>query len=161
MTRLSKNFWLYEFTRSQDASRYDIDNTPTAAAVENLSALVSNVLQPLRDMVNRPININSGYRSPALNKQIKGSPSSQHMKGQAADIECFGISTNILAKIIFDQFQFDQLILEFYNPETGGPNSGWVHVSFKLSGVNRNNALRSYRTKTKRKVKYEKLIFGD
>ncbi len=137
--RLSKDFWLYEFTRSQTASRHGIDNTPPLAAIVEIRALVDNVLQPLRDFISRPININSGYRSEALNAAVRGSANSQHMKGQAADIECFGYSNVALFQSIRQNLYFDQLLLEFHRPEDG-PNSGWVHVSFKSDGNNRGDA---------------------
>ena len=155
--KLSSNFWLYEFTRSQKATRFGIDNQPDVKALEELRALVANVLQPLREMVKRPINISSGYRSPELNEMIGGSKKSQHMKGQAADIECFGLSNAALAKMIFDHFQYDQLILEFHVPEEG-PNSGWIHVSHRRSGDNRQKALRATRNGDGKTV-YEQITF--
>ena len=122
--------------------------------IENIQALVANVLQPLRDMVGRPINISSGYRSLELNHAIGGSENSQHIRGEAADIECFGVSNYALARMIIDHFSVDQLILEFHNPEEG-PNSGWVHVSSKRNGDDREEALRSFRTEDG--VRYERL----
>jgi len=153
--RLSRNFWLYEFTRSQTALRNGIDNTPSPEAVEELRTLVLNILQPLREMVGRPININSGFRSDALNTTINGSKNSQHRLGQAADIECFGLSNAALARMVFDHFQYDQLILEFHNP-VHGPNSGWVHVSHKKDGGNRQSSLRALRN-TQGSTKYHSL----
>lgn len=155
--KLSANFWLYEFTRSQQATRYSIDNQPDAEALEELRALVANILQPLRDMVNLPINVSSGYRSPELNEIVKGAKKSQHMKGQAADIECFGMSNPALAKIIFDHFRYDQLILEFHYPERG-PDSGWIHVSHKRNGDNRQKTIRAYKNDDGKTI-YEPVTF--
>ena len=126
--KLSKNFSLSELTKSQSATRLGIDNIPTMAVIDNLQQLVDNVLQPLRDSLDRPIIISSGYRSPDLNKAIGGSPTSDHTKGQAADIEVFGISNKDLAEHIRDNFKFTQLILEF--PSRNDPSAGWVHVSY-------------------------------
>lgn len=137
--KLSENFSLSEFLKSQTASRRGIDNTPTDEHLADMKILVDNVLQPLREELGKPLIITSGYRSPALNKAIGGSTTSQHSKGQAADIECIGMSNRQLAMYIRDNFEFDQLILEFYNPDEG-ENSGWVHVSF-VYGENRKEVM--------------------
>lgn len=137
--KLSENFKLSEFTKSQTASRRGINNTPNDEHLRNIKTLVDNVLQPLRDDLGKPLIITSGYRSPALNKAIGGSEDSQHSNGEAVDIECIGMSNRELAKYIRDNFTFDQLILEFYNPDEG-ENSGWVHVSY-VSSDNRKEVL--------------------
>jgi hypothetical protein len=127
--KLSKNFSLEELTKSEAGIRKNIKNVPTAEHLNNLQLLAEKVLQPIRDRWGLPVIINSGYRSPALNKLIGGSPNSQHCKGQAADIEILGIDNKELATWIGLNIKFDQLILEFYN-FYGDPNSGWVHVSY-------------------------------
>jgi hypothetical protein len=137
--KLSDNFRLSEFLKSQTASRRGIDNSPTDEHIKNMKILVDNVLQPLREDLGKPLVITSGYRSKALNDAIGGSTSSQHSKGQAADIECLGMSNRDLAIFIRDNYDFDQLILEFYNPDEG-ENSGWVHVSFS-EGNNRKEVM--------------------
>ena len=137
--RLSTNFTLEEFTRSQTAIRQNIDNTPTEEHTENLKLLCEMVLQPVRDHFG-PIAINSGYRGVVLNKTIGGSFKSQHCQGQAADIECPGTGNRHVADWISDNCTFDQLILEFHTP--GIPDSGWVHVSFNR-GSNRMQRLRA------------------
>jgi len=124
---LSENFMLKEFTKSTTAQRNDIDNTPQDEHLDNAVALFANVVQKVRNHFGRTI-INSGYRSPELNKKVGGSSKSQHCKGQAADIECPGYSNYEVAKWIEDSLEYDQLILEFYTP--GIPDSGWVHVSY-------------------------------
>ena len=139
---LSKNFKLEEFIKSNVAERNNLDNTPNIEAIENLKQLVVNILQPLRDLIG-PIKINSGYRGTALNKFVGGSINSQHCKGEAADIEAPHMSTLKLAKLIKNKFKFDQLILEFYNPDDG-PYSGWVHVSH-TSTNNRGSILTAYK----------------
>lgn len=138
--KLSKNFKLSEITKSQTASRKKIDNSPSPEHLENIKALVKEFLQPLRDQLGLPIIISSGYRSFALNRAIGGATDSQHSKGEAVDIECIGMSNVELANYIKDNCDFDQLILEFYNPDEG-ENSGWVHVSFKSDGSNRKEVL--------------------
>ena len=126
--KLSKNFSLSELTKSQSASRLSIDNTPSMTVIDSLQQLVDNVLQPLRDALGKPITITSGYRSPDLNKAIGGSPTSDHCRGQAADIEVAGMSNKDLAEFIRDNYKFTQLILEF--PSRNDPSAGWVHVSY-------------------------------
>jgi len=125
--KLSKNFSLQELVKSNTATRRNINNTPTQEVITNLQVLVDNVLQPLRDRVGT-IVISSGYRSPELNATIGGSSTSDHSLGMAADIETVGLDNKVLAQTIRDNFQFTQLILEFY--EDGVPDSGWVHVSY-------------------------------
>lgn len=124
----SKNFTLSELIRSDIALRNNINNTPTAGALNNLRDLVINVLQPIRDHYKQPLKISSGYRSESLNTAIGGSKTSDHMQGFAADIEVPGISNYDLANWIQANLKFTQVILEFYT--LGQPNSGWVHVSY-------------------------------
>ena len=137
MVRLSENFTLSEYTKSQTAERKGIDNTPGEVHLERAKALFENVVQPVRDNFGVTI-INSGYRGPDLNYAIGGSNTSQHCKGEAVDIECPGTPNYDVAKWIEDNLDFDQLILEFYKP--GIPDSGWVHVSYKEEG-NRKSVL--------------------
>lgn len=139
--KLSKNFSLGEFTKSQTAIRRGIKNEPTDEHLMNLLFLVGNVLQPVRDECG-PVNINSGYRSSELNEAIGGSATSQHCAGMAADIEVAGVSNYDLAKYIADSdMDFDQLILEY--PSADDPRAGWVHVSYTQS--NRQQVLTAVR----------------
>jgi hypothetical protein len=85
-------------------------------------------LQPIRDHYKKGIKVNSGFRHPNVNAAVGGSRTSDHCKGQAADIEIPGVANADLAEYIKDNFKFTQLILEFYTP--GVPDSGWVHVSY-------------------------------
>jgi len=137
--KLSKNFRLYEFLKSQTATRLGIDNTPDIGVIIKLTALSNMVLQPIRDHYGRSVRINSGFRSYKLNEAIGGSAKSQHCKGEAADIEIDGLSNFELAQWIIDNLEFDQLILEGYDGSS--PNSGWVHVSFKNDGTNRRKVM--------------------
>lgn len=125
--KLSYNFTLAELTKSEVAIRRAIDNTPTLAIIDNLQALVDNILQPIRNALG-PIVVTSGYRSPAVNVAVGGSPTSDHCLGMAADIEIVGLDNKVLAQYVQNNFKFTQLILEFY--QDGIPNSGWVHVSY-------------------------------
>lgn len=140
--KLSKNFTLAEFTKSQTAERKGIDNTPEGEHLEAAKELFENVVQPVRDVFG-PTVINSGYRSPELNEAVGGSSRSQHCKGEAADIEVPGTPNVEVAEWVRDNLDFDQLILEFYTP--GIPDSGWVHVSYKADGSNRKECLTASR----------------
>ena len=126
--KLSKNFALSEFVKSQAGDRLGIDNTPSQVVINNLKLLVSNVLQPVRDHYGKTVVVSSGYRSPALNKAVGGAKTSDHMTGCAADIEIPGVANYDLAVYISNNLSFTQVILEFYTP--GIPDSGWVHVSY-------------------------------
>lgn len=143
MTRLSPNFVLSEFTSSQTAARLRLDNTPPAPVIANLRMLCNAVLEPIRSHYDRPVIISSGYRSPAVNRAVGGSSSSQHCMGQAADIEIPGVSNVELANWIWRNLNYDQLILEFYTP--GEASSGWVHVSYRMPW--RNQELTARRVK--------------
>ena len=137
MVRLSTNFTLTEYTKSQTAIRQGLDNTPTDEHLSKAKQLFEYVVQPVRNNFGVTV-INSGYRGPALNQAVGGSSKSQHCKGEAVDIECPGVANYDVAKWIHDNLDFDQLILECYTP--GIPDSGWVHVSYKQEG-NRKSVL--------------------
>jgi hypothetical protein len=140
--QLSKNFTMAEFIKSDTANRLGIDNTPQGEHLENAKELFENVVQKVRDHFG-PTVLNSGYRCPELNEAVRGSKTSQHCHGEAADIEVPGVANGELAQWIVDNLDFDQVILEFYTP--GEPSSGWVHVSYKADGTNRNKALTASR----------------
>lgn len=129
-----KYFTVAEFVRSETADRLAIDNRLPKELLPNVQALINNVLDPLREAYGKPITINSGYRSPALNKAVKGSATSDHMKGCAADISGGSPKEN---KRLFYLIQelglpFKQLIDE--------KNFAWVHVSYQ-EGANRRQIL--------------------
>ena len=130
--KLSENFSLEELIRSSTARRIGLDNIPNDEHLKNLQVVVDEIAQPLRDHFGKPVRINSGYRSPALNDAIGGSKKSQHSKGEALDLEIDGVSNLEVADWITDNCDYDQVILEFYNPSEG-PNSGWVHASCKAN----------------------------
>ena len=131
--KLSANFTLSEMVKSETAVRKGLDNTPGATEIANLKLLAENVLQPIRDNYKRGVKVNSGFRHPEVNAAVGGSKTSDHCKGQAADIEIPGIANAELAEWISKNLEFTQLILEFYTP--GVPDSGWVHVSYDKSNL--------------------------
>lgn len=116
--KLSKNFSLDELTVTSTG----LANVPNAAEMASLKALALHVLQPLRSALGRPVLVNSGFRSEAVNRAVGGTASSQHRLGQAADIRVAGMSSADLAReIVRLGLPFDQLIEEF---------GRWVHVSY-------------------------------
>ena len=125
---LSHNFTLQELIKSHEAVRKGLDNAPSQEVISNLQELSNMVLQPVRDYFGKSVTVNSGYRSPEVNAAVGGSKTSDHCKGQAADIEIAGIPNAELAEWIRDNLAFTQVILEFYTQ--GIPDSGWVHVSY-------------------------------
>ena len=125
---LTKNFTLHEMTKSETALRYGMANEPSQKEIGNLQVLCEEVLQKVRDYYGMGVKVNSGYRHPLVNSKVGGSPTSDHCKGFAADIEIPGVANAEVAQWIKDNLQFRQLILEFYTP--GVPDSGWVHVSY-------------------------------
>lgn len=120
MTYITKNFTLEELTKTGCKA----NNVPTFEAIINLTKLCVYILQPLRDAYKMPIRVNSGYRSPVVNRIVGGVSSSQHLKGMAADISAGTIAGNKrLIELIQDlHLPFDQLIDEH--------GFQWVHVSY-------------------------------
>lgn len=122
-----KHFTLKELTRSATAAKLGIDNTPDPTAVRNLTLLVDNILDPLREKFGEPIYVNCGFRCDALNEAVGGALGSQHKYGEAADITAKDQSKNArLFQIIRDELPFDQLIWEKGNDKF----PAWVHVSY-------------------------------
>lgn len=132
-----KYFTISELTYSTKAKELHIDNTPFSyEVVDNLTNLIENLLDPIREAWNAPLIITSGYRSDALNKAVGGSKTSAHRYGLAVDVVPKDMAD-------FDKFvafvkdylkdkEYDQLILE----QKGG--SRWLHIGYKnLEGKQR------------------------
>lgn len=125
--QLSPHFTLEELCFSQAALRKGIDNTPSAPDIDNLRHLCITVLEPLRDLLEVPLHVDSGYRSPILNNLVGGAATSAHMEGRAADIVPIGI--NLMAaflKIRASTIAFDRLIIEC---------NAWLHVQIPDTGA--------------------------
>ncbi len=119
--QLSENFLLSEFLQSGVAARNDIKMEPSDEIIANLKQLCEAILQPLRDKIDTPIRITSGFRPPALNAMIGGSKTSSHMRGMAADIVVPGMTAMAVAEALEDMdLIYDQQILEYFL---------WTHVS--------------------------------
>jgi zinc D-Ala-D-Ala carboxypeptidase len=120
---LSKHFTYTEFIRSETAVRRGIENIPDAECITNAVVLCNRVLEPIRDLVGKPIRISSGYRCPELNTLIGGSETSQHMRGEAVDFEVEGVNApDVFWAILDSDIPYDQLIGEF---------GEWIHVSYR------------------------------
>lgn len=123
-----KYFDIEELSKSSTAEKLGLDNTPTLEAEQNLTRLVENILDPLREVYGKPIRVSSGYRSEKVNRSVNGATSSQHRKGEAADITVGNKIENqrLYALIKKLNLPYDQLINEY--------DFSWVHVSHKESG---------------------------
>lgn len=126
---MSKYFSLWEMTRSDTADKMHIANVPSHDVLPRLHYLMEHCLDPIREAWGKPIGVNSGFRCYALNVAVGGSTTSQHLKGEAADITTGSVEGN---KRLFDLIQeigvdFDQLIDE--------SNYKWLHISCRYNGV--------------------------
>ena len=129
-----KHFTISELLKSDTALKNKLWNGAPKEAEENLRALVDEVLDPLREAYGRPIRVNSGYRCPRLNTLVGGTPNSQHMRGEAADIQpVVGNEADLpeLARILIENGKFDQLIIY----------PTFIHVSYRKLGWNRKQVL--------------------
>jgi hypothetical protein len=134
--KLSEHFTLEELCLSQFAVRNNLDNNPSFDVIQNLTALCEHTLEPLRQLLEVPIHVDSGYRSSEVNKGIGGATDSQHILGQAADIIVPTMPVEELFQFIAKNVPFDQLIQE----------GTWVHVSYRTKA--RGQALRAIRDET-------------
>ena len=143
MGTISKDFSYREFEASPTAKSRGICNVIASFAVRDaVKELVETVLQPLRDRVGHPLRINSGYRCPELNRAVGGVATSQHVKGEAADIAA--ADPYLLAKVVRDTpdiwREVDQMILY---PD-------FVHISHRRGGPQRRQLLYNRRYKGQR-----------
>ena len=133
--KISKHVSYKEGVRSRTADRRGLDNTPNESQLKCMKEIAEAVFEPLREWVGGPIKINSFFRGEPVNTAIGGSKYSQHMKGQAMDIDdTFGHKTNAeMYHYIKDNLDFDQLIWEFGDDK----NPNWIHVSYVTHRENR------------------------
>ena len=118
--QLTKHFTLLEFTRSQQALRLGIANTPNALQEANLYR-VALLLEQVRTALDMPLHVDSGYRCPSLNAMVGGAPTSAHLEGRAADVIPVGLDL----RVAFGDLQragltLDQCILEC---------DAWLHIA--------------------------------
>lgn len=135
---ISEHITLEEATQSQTAIRLGIENIPNEEQISAMKAVAEHCFEPMRTFWGKPLKVDSFFRCPELNKAVKGSLTSQHMKGEAIDIFT-GSKENNLKLLEWAKLHlvYDQLIYE-YGDETG---PAWVHISF-TKGHNRNEYLR-------------------
>ena len=147
--KISKHISYEEATYSSTANRLGINNTPGHEHVKNMKLVAEAIFEPLRAHFAVPIGVTSFYRCEALNRALKGSLRSSHMKGEAIDIDADvygGLSNKDIFEYIKDNLEFDQLIWEFGNDD----NPNWVHVSYNADN-NRGNILKAFKKNGKTK----------
>ena len=135
MEKISKHISWHEGTYSRTGERRDLDNTPNEEQLKCMKEVAKNLFEPLREWVGGPIKINSFFRGEPVNTAIGGSTKSQHMKGQAIDIDdTFKHKTNAeMYYYIKDNLDFDQMIWEFGTDK----NPNWLHISWVSHRPNR------------------------
>ena len=140
---ISKHISDKEGVYSTTATRLGIDNVPNDEQLNNMETIAEKVFEPLREWIGGPVKVNSFFRGLKLNTAIGGSSKSQHMKGQAIDIDdTFGLATNAeMYHWIKENLDFDQLIWEFGDDD----NPNWLHVSYVSPEDNRNRCLKAYK----------------
>ena len=128
MNQISKHISLNEAIESPTALRMGIKNVPNELELESMKYVAENLFEHIRKWYKKPIKINSFFRCAALNKAVKGSASSQHVKGEAIDISAGNKIENkkIFDYIVSSGLDFDQCINEY--------DFTWVHISLKKSG---------------------------
>lgn len=118
--KLSPNFSLEELTVSEIAERKGYDNTPSATELANLMRL-AGLLEQVRAVINKPIIVNSAFRSKLVNDAVGSKDTSQHRIGCAADIKVHGMTPrSIVEACIKADIPYDQIIEEY---------GSWVHIS--------------------------------
>jgi hypothetical protein len=138
---ISKHITYAEAIKSQQAIRMRLSNEPTPEHLDNMKYLAENIFEPLRKHFKKPIAVTSFYRSELVNRAIGGSLASQHLQGEAMDIDAqvFGGLTNAeVFEWIKANCTFDQLIKE--NGTINEPD--WIHVSLTRRRANRMQCLR-------------------
>lgn len=137
--KISDNFNLEEFINSPTAEKYNIDNTPSEQVKNNIITLVRNILQSIRNEWEKPITVTSGYRCQALNNKVKGSKTSQHLTGDAADITTGNPQDNKkLFHFIVDMAQQKKVVYGQLIDEYGYK---WLHISNPITGRKPNQDL--------------------
>ena len=124
--KLSEHFTLEEMCVSQVAARRGLDNTPGPVEVENLKRTAA-AMEQVRAVLSKPIQVDSGYRSPLVNASVGGVSTSAHCKGLACDFICpeFGTTYDVALAVMESEIEYDQLILEY----------GWVHIGLAQEGL--------------------------
>ena len=126
-------FSISELITSSTAARYNINNMPDIRALDSMLELIYYVLQPLREIIKKPMKITSGFRNSEVNRLVGGARNSQHLTGQAADFVIDGMTPAAVIEIVKKSgIEFDQVINEY---------NKWTHISFN-KGKNRKQVLK-------------------
>tara|TARA_R110000764_G_C10966842_1_gene378807 strand:+ start:134 stop:592 length:459 start_codon:yes stop_codon:yes gene_type:complete len=150
MKNISKNISYKESTRSRTAVKKGIDNTPSMIKLKAMRLVAEKVFQPVREWYGKPISINSFFRCVELNTVIGGVIYSQHVNGEAIDIDTDEDNAKLFHYIL-DNLEFDKLIWEYGDDLA----PAWIHLSYREVG-NRQESYRIYRDEhgIKRTVKF-------
>lgn len=139
--QLSKHFTLAEMTASATAAKRGLSNVPSAVHVDHLIQLCNELLEPARDILDRPMIVLSGYRSDVVNAAVGGAKNSAHKHGWACDFRCpaFGAPDFVVRHLVREfrrrGIKFDQIINEFNN---------WVHIGlYRADGTQRGQVLQA------------------
>ena len=131
-----------ELIYSETAIENNINNMPDINSLDNMLDLIFYGLQPIRDLIGKPIVITSGFRNPLVNRLVGGSNTSGHLTGRCADIHVDGMSARDLFNFIIKSgVKYRQCILE---------NESWVHLDYKKDDLKQENLI--YRNNTYTKV---------
>ncbi len=127
------NFSFSELINSEIAKKNKINNIPDISSMDNILNLIVFCLQPIRNLINKPMIVTSGFRCENVNKIVGGSSNSQHKTGQAVDFIIKDMIPSAIIDIILNSnIEFDQLINEY---------NKWVHISFNKAN-NRKQVLK-------------------
>ena len=127
---MNLNFKISELIHSDKAIKHNINNMPDINSLDNMLILIVNCLQPVRELLKKPMIITSGYRNAQVNKLVNGSNTSEHLKGMAADFVINGLTPVQIVDIIRkSNIKFTQLI------EEHSGNSAWAHISYNKSNL--------------------------
>lgn len=126
-----KYFTISELSASSVAKKNNIDNTPDEESIKNLTALVEELMDPVREELGMPIIVTSGFRSKALNTILLGSKTSAHLRGAAIDCYC---KDNKMLLEILKKHEFDQIII----------HNGWIHVGYNSKESGRKNRMQVF-----------------
>lgn len=147
--KITENFTFEELIHSAYAEKYHLSNLPKQDEIKKLNQLATEILQPIRNKFNSPIKVTSAFRSVAVNKAVGGSITSQHVKGEAADLTSKDnkkLFNTIISLIKSHEIEVGQLINEF--------DYSWIHISLP-SKTHHNEVLRAFNTK--KGVRYERI----
>ena len=119
------NFSMSELIRSEKAIQYNINNMPDINSLDCMLDLIVYCLQPIRELIKKPMIITSGYRNFQVNRLVNGKENSQHTKGQAVDFTVKGMTIKQVIDFIKSSgIKYTQLIEEHTK------NNSWIHISY-------------------------------